>query len=185
MSYQMQRVLNDISWQEKEKTTSGLMMSRRGSTLQHLTRDSQNQILTIRGHDAESVLVCDIFVENIGVSLWLNCNNSISFVIILLNLCHLVLAVVLYAWGEQHSGEQWTAMSLLLFSAVAVLLLQLVKRSICSEDLNLAVQQLDAWRNDWGTSLNVRSCYASACLLDGQEGIQHTGGMSLLLFICI
>jgi len=170
----MQRVLNDMSLQEKGQTNSGLMMSRRGSTLQHLARDSQNRILTIGGHDAESVEVCEIFVENIGVSLWLNCNNSTSFVIILLTLCHLVLAVVLYARGEQESGEQWTAMSLLLFSVVAVLLLQLVKRSICSEDLNLAVQQLDA-------CYNVRSCYASANLLDGQEGIQNT--MSLLLLM--
>ena len=46
----------------KAKTTSG-PMTRRGSTLQHLTRDSQNQILTIGGHNAESALVCEIFVE--------------------------------------------------------------------------------------------------------------------------
>jgi len=143
--------------QEKGQTNSGLMMSRRGSTLQHLARDSQNRILTIGGHDAESVEVCEIFVENIGVSLWLNCNNSTSFVIILLTLCHLVLAVVLYARGEQESGEQWTAMSLLLFSVVAVLLLQLVKRSICSEDLNLAVQQLDSFVKDCGRGLDWSS----------------------------
>ena len=89
-----------------------------------------------------------------------------------------MLAVVLYARGEQESGEQWTAMSLLLFSVVAVLLLQLVKRSICSEDLNLAVQTIGCLLL---TSLNVRSCYASANLLDGQEGIQNT--MSLLLLM--
>ena len=57
----MQRVLNDMSLQEKGQTNSGLMMSRRGSTLQHLARDSQNRILTIGGHDAESVEVCEIF----------------------------------------------------------------------------------------------------------------------------
>ena len=132
-------------------------MKRRGSTLQHLTRHSQNQILATSGHHAESPVVCEIFVENIGVSLWLNCSNSISLLIILLNLCHLVLAVVLYAQGHQRSGEQWTAMSLLLFSAVAVLLLQLVKRSLYSEDLNRAVQQLDDFVKDCGHGLNWSS----------------------------
>jgi len=140
----------------KAKTTSG-PMTRRGSNLQHLTRDSQNQILTISGHHAESAVVCEIFVENIGVSLWLNRSNSISFLIILLNLCHLVLAVVLYAQGDQRSGEQWTAMSLLLFSAVAVLLLQMVKRSLYSEDLNRAVQRLDDFVKDCGHGLNWSS----------------------------
>ena len=53
--------------------------------------------------------------------------------------------------------EQWTAMSLLLFSAVAVRLLQLVKRSLCSEDLNRAVQQLDDFVEDCGHGLDWSS----------------------------
>ena len=61
--------------------------------------------------------------------------------------CHdeslLLGAVTLYIFGLQLAGEQWTALSLLLFSIVAILLLQLVKRSLRSADLNMALLKLD------------------------------------------
>jgi hypothetical protein len=56
--------------------------------------------------------------------------------------------VILYAFCVQPPGEQWTAFSLMLFSTVALLLLHLVKRSLRSPDLNMALQQLDCWLMD-------------------------------------
>ena len=112
---------------------------RRGSAFQHLARDSQAEILSRTAPGS----VCKILVDNIGVSLWLRWSNLATFSIVMMNLCYLVLTVTLYIFGLQLAGEQWTALSLLLFSIVAILLLQLVKRSLRSADLNMALLKLD------------------------------------------
>lgn len=129
-------------------------LRRRGSAFQHLARDSQAQILT---RTARTESVCRIFVDNIGVSLWLNWSNSTTFLIVMMSLCYLVPTVILYAFCVQPPGEQWTAFSLMLFSTVALLLLHLVKRSLRSPDLNMALQQLDGFVQDCGRGLDWAS----------------------------
>ena len=114
-------------------------MRRRGSAFKHLARDSQAQILA---RTAPTGPVCTIF-DNIGVSLWLGWRNFTTFTIVMMGLFYIVLTVTSYIWGLQQAGEQWTALSLLLFSAAATILLQLVKRSLYSADLHMALQKMD------------------------------------------
>ena len=82
-------------------------------------------------------------MDNIGVSLWLSWSKFTTFSIVMMSLCYLVPTVTLYILDLQPAGEQWKALSLILFSIVAILLLQLVKRSLRSADLNMALQKLD------------------------------------------
>eukprot|EP00435_Cladocopium_sp_Y103_P066544 s28_g28.t2 len=135
--------------------STGSLMRRRGSAFQRLARDSQAQILTQRARRGS---VCKILADNIGVSLWMKWSNLSTFSIVMMSLCYLVPTVTLYILGLQLPGEQWTALSLMLFSTVAILLLHLVKRSLCSADLNMALQKLDSW---W---LRILQAVAS-CLL--------------------
>eukprot|EP00438_Fugacium_kawagutii_P029728 Skav214783 [mRNA] locus=scaffold1820:27552:29378:- [translate_table: standard] len=140
----------------KAHTGSGPLMTRRGSRLHSLTRESQAHILSL---SSARESVCNIFVEQIGVSLWLKWSNLTSFAIVLMCLCYLVLSVICI-WGSQASSQQWTALSLLVFSTVAVLLLQLVKRSLRSPDLNMAVQKLDLFVQNCGKGLDWDSIAA-------------------------
>lgn len=123
-----------------QRFTSQGSLLRRGSAFKHLARDSQAQILTCT---ARKGLVCTILVDNIGVSLWLSWSKFTTFSIVMMSLCYLVPTVTLYILDLQPAGEQWKALSLILFSTVAILLLQLVKRSLRSADLNMALQKLD------------------------------------------
>ena len=70
--------------------SNGSLMRRRGSAFQYLARDSQAQVLT---RTARTGSVCKIFVDNIGVSLWLNWSNSTTFLIVMMSLCYLVPTV--------------------------------------------------------------------------------------------
>lgn len=134
--------------------STGSFMRRRGSAFQHLARDSQAQILTRTGCTGS---VCKIFVDNIGVSLWLRRNNLTTFLIVIMSLCYLVPTVILYIFCVQLPGEHWTAFLLALFSIVALLLLHLVKRSLRSPDLNMALQHLDKFVQDCGRGLDWAS----------------------------
>ena len=70
--------------------STGSLMRRRGSAFQYLARDSQAQILTRTGRPGS---VCKIFVDHIGVSLWLNWSNLTTFLIVSMSLCYLVPTV--------------------------------------------------------------------------------------------
>lgn len=96
-------------------------------------------------------------MDNIGVSLWLSWSKFTTFSIVMMSLCYLVPTVTLYILDLQPAGEQWKALSLILFSIVAILLLQLVKRSLRSADLNMALQKLDEFVQDCGHGLDWAS----------------------------
>lgn len=117
-----------------------------------IPKDQPPEILI--AHCPEAVLT--IF-HKIGVSLWLGWRNFTTLTIVMMGLFYIVLTVMSYILGLQQAGEQWTALSLLLFSAAAIILLQLVKRSIYSADLHMVLQKQDEFVQDCGQGLDWAS----------------------------
>eukprot|EP00438_Fugacium_kawagutii_P007167 Skav209286 [mRNA] locus=scaffold251:27670:29241:+ [translate_table: standard] len=134
-----------------ETTTSG----RRGSTLGILDRNSQSQILAPDTVGEESAWA--IFEQNIGVRMWLRWRKWMIYSIVLSVAAYSGASVALQLQGLQESGEHFASFALLFFSIVAILFLILVKRSLRSEELNLAMQKVDEFVQDCGRGLDWAS----------------------------
>ena len=139
--------------------TQNTPRSRRGSAIHHLARDSQALILAT-DHQASirtASSICNILADNIGVRLW-SWSTTLGFFIVILNLAELGLDVVLHATKFPQAGGQWTSVSLLLFSTVAIFLLKLMTTLVRSEHLNVAMVKLDGFLRDCGQGLDWGSC---------------------------
>ncbi len=139
--------------------TQNTPRARRGSAIHTLARDSQALILAT---DHQTTLntntsICNILADNIGVRLW-SWSRTLGFLIVILNLSELALDVALHATKFPQGGGQWTSVSLLLFSTVAISLLKLMTTLVGSDALNMAVEKLDRYLRDCGQGLDWGSC---------------------------
>ncbi|CAE7352561.1 unnamed protein product [Symbiodinium natans] len=136
----------------ERRLSTSLSGQGRGSGLDSLSRHTVTQILTNRTSDPGTT--SKIFLEKIGVRLWLDWSNMVTFIIILMSLCELVLSALLFNSGWRHHAELKTTSSLMVFSILAILLLRQMKRTLHSEDLNKAIELLDNFVRDSGQGLD-------------------------------
>ena len=94
---------------------------------------------------------------NPGVGLWLNFSKILAVVIISLSMGQLALVSMMYTFGTHKTGELWATLAILIFSTVAVLLLRLIHNLLHSEDLNMAMHNLDIFVQNCGRGLDWAS----------------------------
>lgn len=139
--------------------TQNTPRARRGSAIHHLARDSQALILATDNQASihTEISICNILADNIGVRLW-SWSRTLGFLIVILNLSELALDVALHTMKFPQAGGQWTSVSLLVFSTVAIFLLKLMTTLVHSEHLNVAMVRLDRYLRDCGQGLDWGSC---------------------------